>query len=70
MKINIALLTILMASIAGCTNELDYYVDNGKFFTSEGEIPKDCFGQLITEQNGDNSIASIFISRASLRGCL
>lgn len=50
-------------------HELDYRIENGRFVTSEGDIPKGCFGQLMTELNGDNSIAAIFIHRASLRGC-
>jgi hypothetical protein len=49
--------------------EFDYGITDMKFFTSEGEIPNGCFGQLMTELNGDNSVAAIFINRASLRGC-
>lgn len=43
---------------------------NGKFVTSEGLIPTGCFAQLITELNGDNTTASVFIHRARLRGCM
>ena len=50
--------------------EFDYGITGMKFFTSEGEIPNGCFGQLMTELNGDNSVAAIFINRASLRGCI
>ena len=45
-------------------------VKRGQFQTSEGVIPPGCFAQLITEMNGDNSIASVFIHRANLRGCM
>lgn len=50
--------------------ELDYGIKGNRFFTSEGEIPNGCFGQLMTELNGDNSVAAIFINRAELRGCI
>lgn len=43
---------------------------NGQFATSEGLIPAGCFAQLRTELNGDNTIASVFITRARLRGCM
>ena len=49
-------------------NEFDYGISGMKFFTSEGEIPNGCFGQLMTESNGDNTVAAIFLNRASLRG--
>ena len=50
--------------------ELDYKIADGQFSTSEGLIPSGCFGQLMTELNGDNSVAAIFVNRASLRGCI
>ena len=50
--------------------EIDYRISDGRFVTSKGEIPKGCFGQLITEMNGDNTVAAIFINSASLRGCI
>ncbi len=50
--------------------ELDYGISHMRFVTSEGEIPNGCFGQLMTELNGDNSVAAIFVNRASLRGCI
>jgi hypothetical protein len=69
MKKNIMLLLIILSSVTGCVAKLDYRINDGKFFTSEGEIPTGCFGQLITELNGDNSVATVFINRPSLRGC-
>lgn len=33
-------------------------------------MPAACFTQLITEMNGDNSTASVFIHQAYLRGCI
>ena len=50
--------------------ELDYSIEKMKFFTSEGEIPNGCFGQLQTDMNGDNSVAAIFINKPSVRGCV
>lgn len=50
--------------------EFDYGISNLTFYTSEGKIPDGCFGMLITELNGDNCIAAIFINRASFRGCI
>jgi hypothetical protein len=69
MKKNIMLLLIILSSVTGCADKLDYRINDGKFFTSEGEIPTGCFGQLITELNGDNSVATVFINRTSFRGC-
>ncbi|MCX2983388.1 hypothetical protein EYC98_21215 [Halieaceae bacterium IMCC14734] len=52
------------------SSELDYKISDGKFSTSAGLIPAGCFGQLMTELNGDNTVAAIFLNRASLRGCI
>lgn len=60
----------LLWCVTVCAQELDYHIDNGRFVTSQGAIPSGCFGQLMTELNGDNSIATIFVNRASLRGCI
>lgn len=70
MKKTIAIVLALFWSMAACAQELDYRIENGRFVTSEGEIPNGCFGQLMTELNGDNSVAAIFVNRASLRGCI
>jgi len=51
-------------------SELDYSISSGKFYTSEGEIPIGCFAQLMTDLNGDNSVASIYLNRNSMRGCI
>ena len=61
---------LILSSSNLYAEKLDYYISNEKFYTSEGKIPNGCFGQLVTELNGDNSISSIFINRASLRGCI
>jgi len=45
-------------------------LSGNKFETADGIIPVGCFAQLMTELNGDNSVAAVFISRPSLRGCL
>jgi hypothetical protein len=42
--------------------------DNPQFFTAEGKVPPDCFAQLMTELNGDDIIASVFLNRTGLRG--
>lgn len=44
---------------------------NGNRFSISGQlIPSGCFAQLMTQLNGDNIIASIFLTRPSLRGCV
>ena len=50
--------------------DIDYKVVKGLFITSEGIIPAACFGQLITELNGDDTVAAIFITKTRLRGCI
>lgn len=62
-------LSLFVLSAANA-KELDYRVDNGVFHTSEGAIPNGCFGQLITEFNGDNTVAAVYVNRANLRGCI
>jgi len=67
------LFLLLSLSLIACSekeSELDYSINNGKFYTSEGEIPIGCFVQLMTEINGDNSVASIYLNRNSMRGCI
>jgi hypothetical protein len=44
--------------------------DNPQFFTAEGKVPSGCFAQLMTELNGDDIIASVFLNRTGLRGCI
>ena len=83
MKIKISLsLLVAVVVIAGwlwwsqkpwnipATGELDYYLKNGRFITSEGIIPTGCFAQLKTELNGDDSVAAVFLNRTTLRGCI
>ena len=41
--------------------EPDYYISNGKFYTPSGEIPAECFANFMSELNGDNYIASIYV---------
>ncbi|MDA7749463.1 hypothetical protein N8913_04075 [Litoricola sp.] len=45
-------------------------VSDGKFFVNEAEIPSGCFARMMTQLNGDNVVASIFLTRPTLRGCL
>jgi len=70
MKPLFSLLTILLLTTSTYAEKLDYHLDNGQFVTSKGVIPKGCFAQLMTELNGDNTIAAIYLNRASLRGCV
>jgi hypothetical protein len=48
----------------------DYWVSEERFFTHEGQIPAGCLGALITELNGDDIVAAIFVTRTTLRGCI
>ena len=67
------LFLLLSLGLIACSekeSELDYSIINGKFYTSEGKIPIGCFVQLMTEINGDNSVASIYLNRNSMRGCI
>ena len=61
--------TLVIPSIS-FAEKLDYGMKEGKFFTSEGEIPAGCIAQLRTELNGDNSVAAVYLNRTSLRGCI
>lgn len=49
---------------------LDVAISGTRFFAGGNEIPVGCFAQLKTELNGDNSVASIYIGRPTLRGCM
>lgn len=69
MKESFLIIPMLFSSFL-MAETLDYKVIEGQFSTSEGVIPSGCIGQLMTEMNGDNSVASIFINRNSLRGCI
>lgn len=48
----------------------DVRVSGTQFFAYGNEIPVGCFAQLKTELNGDNSVASVYISVPTLRGCM
>ena len=60
----------LPKNVFNFTTTLDYQLVNARFETSEGLIPPGCFGQLMTELNGDDTVAAIFLNRTSLRGCI
>jgi hypothetical protein len=68
--ISILFVTTLVIPSISFAEKLDYVMKEGKFFTSEGEIPAGCIAQLRTELNGDNSVAAVYLNRASLRGCI
>ena len=72
MKKILQILFISLGLIACSEKEpqLDYSVSYGKFFTSENEVPVGCIAQLMTELNGDNSVASVYLNRNSMRGCI
>ena len=50
--------------------KLNYTIIDGQFFVRQKPIPPGCIAQLKTELNGDNSQASIYLERNSLRGCI
>jgi hypothetical protein len=62
---------VILLSVSGITlaEELDYQLENGVFKTSHGVIPSGCFGQLIAELNGDDTVAAIYLNRTAFRGC-
>ena len=68
--ISILLVITLVIPSISFAEKLDYVLKEGKFFTSEGEIPAGCIAQLRTELNGDNSVAAVYLNRTSLRGCI
>ncbi|OUR62082.1 hypothetical protein A9Q74_06440 [Colwellia sp. 39_35_sub15_T18] len=70
MKYLLLITSLLSLAMPSMADNLDYKIKNDRFITSEGDIPNGCFGQLMTELNGDNSIAAIYINRADLRGCV
>lgn len=63
---------ILCAPFVGQAKAEDptYSVKNGKFVTTEGEIPSACLGQLKIDLNGDDTVAAIYLNRTTLRGCI
>ncbi|MAR08015.1 MAG: hypothetical protein CL862_13065 [Cyanobium sp. NAT70] len=46
------------------------WLDQGRLMTDKGPIPPGCLARLMTRLNGDNVVASIYLGRNSLRGCL
>lgn len=72
MKKLLIILFIFLGLIACSEKEpdLDYSVSDGKFYTSENQVPFGCIAQLMTELNGDNSVASVYLNRNSMRGCI
>ncbi|MGL5949734.1 MAG: hypothetical protein ACRCYV_12040 [Aeromonas sp.] len=66
------LLLVAVQCVAASSDHLldAYRLDDGKFYTAEGEVPAGCFGQLMTRLNGDNSVAAIYLNRNNLRGCI
>lgn len=49
---------------------LGYGIKNKKFITADGLIQEGCFGNLMTELNGDDTVAAIFLNRTMARGCI
>ena len=72
MKKLLIILFIFLGLIACSEKEpdLDYSVSDGKIYTSENQVPFGCIAQLMTELNGDNSVASVYLNRNSMRGCI
>ena len=48
----------------------EYFVKQGKFQTTNELIPPGCFAQLMTELNGDDSVAAVFLNRTKMSGAL
>ena len=70
MRSTLILLTVMLF-ISGCSeSDKPYFIKDGRFHTNEGPIPDGCIAQLMTELNGDNSVAAIYLNRTSLRGCI
>ena len=64
-------LVIGVLALSGCAQQKkSYFVDKGQFVTKEGVVPVGCIGSLMTKLNGDNAVASVFLSRNSFRGCI
>lgn len=62
--------TVATSCSADATTHLPYSIKTGTFFTPIGAIPPSCFAQLMTELNGDNHIAAVYLTRNTLRGCI
>ena len=57
-------------NITKTTADPNYFIEQGKFRTVDDLIPPGCLAQLMTELNGDDSVAAVFLSRTRLRGCI
>lgn len=70
---SIAFWTALLLSVVSPTRaiaEQEVSLKDNRFIVDGQTIPSGCFAQLMTQLNGDNIIASIFLTRPSLRGCI
>ena len=66
-------IAVLLGSVAMSSSFASpkfYSVKDGKFFFDEGEIPLGCFSELMTQLNGDDVVAAVYLSRTTLRGCI
>ncbi len=64
------ILFLSILSLSTFANPLDLNIKNYEFYTSEGRIPNGCFAQLTTQLNGDNTVASVYLNRNTIRGCI
>lgn len=60
----------LPTPVSETKNKLPYKIVNNQFYVNNELIPPGCIAQLMTELNGDNVQATIYLERNSLRGCL
>lgn len=67
-KLSILILGLIFSGFLNASSLVK--LSGNDFLTVDGLIPVGCFAQLMTELNGDNSVAAVFISRPYLRGCL
>ncbi len=80
--IGLLLNSVTLSWAAGEASQPDYWVKTmpaeflegnqyrDQFVTSEGTIPAGCFAQLIPEINGDDVVASVYLNRTTVRGCI
>ena len=59
--LSILFVSLILIACSEKEDEPNYYVSAGKFYTPSGEIPAECFANFISELNGDNYIASIYV---------
>jgi hypothetical protein len=74
MKHAVGTLRILSILLLGVSPTLaadpNVEVEDGRFLIGKTPVPSGCFQRLMTELNGDDVTRSIYLTRASVRGCI